>query len=58
MRKIYCTKCKNYKQFKTPKISYIYDETLLLSSICTKCGNEDEKIFKEKQSIEIIKMLG
>ena len=30
MRKIYCTKCKNDKGFKKPKISYIFDKTLLL----------------------------
>ena len=27
MRKIYCTKCKKYKEFKIPKISYICDKT-------------------------------
>ena len=58
MRKIYCTKCKKYKEFKKPKISYIYDKTLLLSSICNKCGSEGEKIFKEEQSIKILNILG
>ena len=57
MRKIYCTKCKNYKEFKKSKI-YICDKTLLLSSIFNKCGSEDEKIFKEKESTEILKILG
>ena len=62
MRKIYCTKCKKYKDFRKPKyhiflikISYISDKTLLLFSICNKCGSEDEKIFKKEQSIEILK---
>ena len=36
MRKIYCITCKNYKEFKKPKISYICDKALLLSSICKK----------------------
>ena len=58
MRKIYCTKCKKYHKFKKPKISYICDNTLLLSSICKKCGSEDEKIFEEEESIEILKILG
>ena len=58
MRNIYCTKCKKYKQFKNPKISYICDKTLLLSSICNKCGSEDKKIFKEEESTEILKVLG
>ena len=45
MRKIYCAKYKKYKEFKKPKISYICDKRLLLSSICIwKCGKEDEKI--------------
>ena len=58
MGKIYCTKCKKYKKFKKPKISYICDKALLLFSISNKCGSEDEKIFKEEESIEILKVLG
>ena len=42
MRKIYCIKCKKYKNLVKPKISYICYKTLLL------CGSEDEKIFKEE----------
>ena len=57
MKRIYCTKCKKHKEFKQPKI-YICDKTLLLSSICKKCGSEDEKIFKEEESIEILKIIG
>ena len=58
MRKVYCTKCKTFKEFKKHKISYTCEKTLLLSSICNKCGREDEKIFKEEESIEILKILG
>ena len=58
MKKISCTKCKKYKEFKKPKILYICNKTLLLSSICNKCGKEDEKIFKEEESIKIWKILG
>ena len=58
MKKISCTKCKKYKEFKKPKILYTCNKTLLLSSICNKCGKEDEKIFKEEGSIEIWKILG
>ena len=57
MRKIYCTKCKKYKEFKEPKISYICDKILLLSRICNNCGSKDEKTFKEEVSIEILKIL-
>ena len=58
MREIYCAKYKNYKEFKKSKISYICYKTLRLSSICNKCGSEDEQRFKEKESIEILKILG
>ena len=30
---------------------------LVLSIVCSKCNNEDEKIFKEEESIEILKIL-
>ena len=43
MRKIYCINRKKYKEFKKSRISYICYKTLLLSSICNKCGKEDEK---------------
>ena len=33
-------------------------KTLVLSIICGKCINEDEKVFKEEKSIEILKILG
>ena len=46
IKKIYCTKCKRYKEFKKPKISYICNKILVPSSICMKCGSKDEKIFK------------
>ena len=57
MRKIYSISCKKYKEFKKHKISYICYKTLLLFCICNKCGSEDEKIFKEVEPIEILKIL-
>ena len=58
MRKIYCTKSKKYKVFKKPKLSHIYVKILLLSSLCNKCVSGDAKIFKEEESIEILKIIG
>ena len=58
MIKIYCIKCKVYKKFMKPKISYICYKTLLLSSICNKWGSEDEKIFIKQKSIEILYFFG
>ena len=38
-----------------PKILRILEKTLFLSIICCKYKNEDEKIFKEGESIEILR---
>ena len=32
---------------------FIFEKALVLSMICSKCENEDEKISKEEESIEI-----
>ena len=37
-------------------ISYVLEKTAIISIICSKCKNEDEKIFKEKESIVILKI--
>ena len=58
MKKLHCFVCDRYKTFEKPKISYILEKTLVISIICSKCKNEDEKIFKEEESIEISKILG
>ena len=58
MRKIQCTKCKKYKEFKKPEISCIYDKKLLLSGICKSVAGEDEEIFEKRESIEILKIIG
>ena len=51
MKKIYCVICGKYSKFKY--------QTLVFSIICSKCKNEeDEKIFKEEESIEILKIIG
>ena len=47
MKTMYCVICGNYEKFKNPKISYILEKILVLSIICSKCENEDEKVFKE-----------
>ena len=58
MKKIYCLISGKYRTFEKPKISYLLEKTLVLSIICSKCKNEHENIFKEGDSIEIIKVLG
>ena len=39
-------------------MSYFLERTLVLSIICNKCENEDEELFKEEESIDILKILG
>ena len=58
MKKFYCAICGKYRKFKNPKISYILEKTLVLSIIWSKCNNEDEKMSKEEEAIEILKILG
>ena len=50
MKKLYCDICAKYRNFEKPK-------TLSLSIIWSKCKNEDKKLFKEEESIEILKIL-
>ena len=58
MKKLYCVICGKYRLIEKPKISYFLEKTLVLSIIRSKWKNEDEKIFKEEDSIEILKILG
>ena len=58
MKKSHYIICSKYGKFKNTKISYIFEKTLILSIICNKCGNKDEKSFKEEESIKILKILG
>ena len=58
MKKLYCVICSKYRKFEKPKISYFLEKTVAISIICSKSKNEDEKIFKAEESIEIVKILG
>ena len=57
MKKLYCVICSKYRAFEKTKISYILEKTLVFSIICRERKNEDEKIFKEEEPIEIFKIL-
>ena len=58
MKIIYCINWNKYRNFKSPKISWIFNETLILSIICDKCGRNNDTIFKGKEYIEILKTTG
>ena len=51
LKKIYCTKCKKYRKLKNPKLSYIFDEMLVLSITCGKCGSNYKKYLKKKNQL-------
>ena len=48
----------NTENLKKAKISYIFIKTFSLSIVYSKCGHEYKKIFKEEESIGILKTLG
>ena len=56
--KIYCTKCAKFKKFAGPKISNIFNNYKFLLSInFSKCGKNNDTIFKEEEIIETLKIL-
>ena len=56
MENLYCVICNKYRKFENPKILYLLEKTLVLSLIFNKCQNKNEKLFKEEESIEILKI--
>ena len=58
MKNLYCIICGKYRKFEKSKISYLLQKILVLSIICSKCKNGDEKILRKEESIEILKILG
>ena len=49
MKKLYCIICDIYRKFEKPKMSYPYKKSLALSIICSKCKNEDQKLYKKRR---------
>ena len=56
MMKIFCNVCNKYKKFTNPKMSYITKthQSFILFALS---GHEYKIIFKEEESIEILKIL-
>ena len=54
--KKYCVKFVKFRTFVNPKISYVFEKTLVLSIICGKCDNSNDKIWGKK-SIKILKVI-
>ena len=51
MSKLHCIIRGKYKKFEKPK-TYVLEKALVMSIICCKCKNEDERLFREEESIE------
>ena len=58
MKNFYCVIRGKCRKFKNSRTTYIFEEILVLSIICSACDNEDEKIFKEEESIKVLRTLG
>ena len=43
MKKMYCIKCNRHRKFKNPEISCIFNKTLVIFIVYSKCGNNDDK---------------
>ena len=54
---MYYNACNKYRKLKKTTVSYIFKKTSL-SIVYSECGHEYETIFKEEESIEILKILG
>ena len=44
MKKLYCVISSKYRKFEKPKISYVFEKASVISIICSKCENKDEKM--------------
>ena len=53
VKKLYCVICGKYRKFEKPKTSYILEKILVLSIICSKWKNENEKKINEEESRNI-----
>ena len=53
-----CVICGRYRRFQKPKVSYLLEKVISLSITCRKYKNKGEKLFREQEPIEIIKIFG
>ena len=58
MKKFCCIIVISIVNLKIRKYDTLQKKTLILCIICSKCENEDEKIFKDMAPIEILQILG
>ena len=56
MKILHCIICNKHRKIEKPKISCLLEKKIL-SFICSKCKNKDKKMFKEEESVEILKTI-
>ena len=54
---MFCVVSGENRKCKNNNILSIFEKTLLLSVIYSKCGSKNEKTFTGEQSIEILKIV-
>ena len=58
IKKLDCVICSKYRKIEKPKMSYLIKKKKIVpSTFCSKYKNEEQKIFREEESIEILKIL-
>ena len=55
--KIYRVKYEKFRKLVNPNVSYVFDKTLVSFIICRKCGNNDERIFKEEERYGVVGLI-
>ena len=55
---MYCIKCNKNRKLKKSKMHCIWIKRLIFSMICNISDLNVEKIFKEEEPIEVLKILG
>ena len=58
LKSLYCVICDKFRKFQKPKTSFPLEKTLVRPIICSKCKDEEEKIFKQEESIEVLNIFG
>lgn len=58
MKKVDCVECNKYRKLKNLKNCQIFNEALVISSVCDKCVSNNDKLFEEEESTEKLKCFG
>ena len=56
-KKTYSVVYKKFKKIKSPKRSYIFNKTFVISIICSNVGTINGKTCKEEETIETLKIV-